>query len=83
MLSFTLMSGAIDHFVMDGHGPYSFRINGNNYHRIGSLLPAERQRPKFGQLCIYDTHDELRNRCQALNGQQRVGGVDEETLQAL
>ena len=83
MLSFTSMGGSIDHSVMDGHGPYSFRISGNNYHRIGSLLPAEGQRPKFGQLYIYDTHDEVRNRCRALHGQQRVGGVDEGTLQAL
>ena len=43
MLSFTSMGGAIDHSVMDGYGPYSFRISGNNYHRIGSLLPAEGQ----------------------------------------
>jgi len=38
MLSFTSMGGAINHSIMDGHIPYYFRINGNNYHRIGSLL---------------------------------------------
>jgi len=43
MLSFTSMGGSIDYSVMDGHGPYSFRISGNNYHRIGSLLPAQGQ----------------------------------------
>ena len=41
MLSFTSMGGAIDHFVMDGHGPDSFKISGKNYHRIGSSLPAQ------------------------------------------
>ena len=60
MLSFTSMGGAVDHSVMDGHGPYSFRISGNNYHRIGSLLPAQGQQPKFAQLYVYDTHaDEI------------------------
>ena len=59
MLSFTSMDGAIDHSVMDAHGPYSFRISGKNYHRIGSLLLVEGQRPKFAQLYIYDTHDEV------------------------
>jgi len=32
MLSFTSMGGSINHYIMDGHGPYSFRISGNNYH---------------------------------------------------
>ena len=83
MLSFTSIARAIHHSVMDAHGPYSFRISENNYPRIGSLLPTEGQQPKFDQLYIYDTHDEVRNRCRALNSQQSVGGVDEETLQAL
>ena len=32
MLLFTSMGGSIDHSIMDGHGPYSFRISGQNYH---------------------------------------------------
>jgi len=54
MLSFTSMDGSTNHFIMDVHGRSSFRISGKNYHRIGSLLPTEGQKPKFAQLYIYD-----------------------------
>jgi len=77
------MGGAIDHSITDGHGPCSFRISGNNYHRIGSLLPAQGDQLKFAQLYIYHTHDEVRNRCRALNSQRSVRGVEEPTLHAL
>nr|GEX15664.1 ATP-dependent DNA helicase PIF1-like [Tanacetum cinerariifolium] len=32
-------------FRMPGRAPYTFRINGQNYHRIGSLLPKEGIQP--------------------------------------
>ena len=83
MLSFTSMGGTIDYAVMDGHGPYSFRISGQNYHHIGSLLPTQGRKPRFAQLYIYDTDDEVRNRCRALNSQQSVNGVDLTILEAL
>ncbi|XP_028093750.1 uncharacterized protein LOC114293828 [Camellia sinensis] len=44
------MGGKVDHSVLDGRGPYAFRISGGNYHRIGSLLPTPGQKPKFAQL---------------------------------
>ena len=62
MLSFTSMGGKVDHSVLDGRGPYAFQIGGENYHRIGSLLPTPGQKPKFAQLYIYDTEHELQNR---------------------
>ena len=83
MLSFTSVGGSIDDSIMDGHDPYAFRMSGYNYHRIGSLLPAEEQKPKFAQLYIYDTHDEIQNRCRALNNQESIRGVDHATLHAL
>jgi len=43
MLLFTSMGRAINHSVMDGHCPYSFRISGKNYHQISSLLQAQGQ----------------------------------------
>ncbi|XP_035830079.1 uncharacterized protein LOC118479584 [Helianthus annuus] len=39
------------------------RISGENYHAIGSLLPENGGKPKFCQLYIYDTENELANRC--------------------
>ncbi|XP_057730390.1 uncharacterized protein LOC130945700 [Arachis stenosperma] len=54
--------------VNDGRGPPQFIISGQNYHRIGSLLPDVGQKPKFAQLYIYDTQYEIMHR-------QRIFGV--------
>ena len=37
-------------------------LNGQNFHKIGSLLPVEGRLPKFSQLYIYDTQNEISNR---------------------
>ncbi|CAI0422981.1 unnamed protein product [Linum tenue] len=37
-------------------------ICGENYHRIGSLLPAEGERPKFAQLYMFEPENEIDNR---------------------
>ena len=58
MFVFTSMGGIQDHSVNNGHGPYTYRLGGNNYHRIGSLLPNEGQSPKFSQLYMYCGEDE-------------------------
>ena len=58
----TSMGGKIDYGLMNRTGPYSFRISGENYHRIGSLLPSLRGKEKYIQLYIHDTEHELQNR---------------------
>jgi len=45
-----------------GRGVSNFSIHGQVYHLIGQLLPEEGQIPKFAQLYIYDTENEIRNR---------------------
>ena len=50
---------------------------------IGSLLPTQGRKPRFAQLYIYDTDDEVRNWCWALNNQLSVNVVDLEILEAL
>ncbi|GJY53913.1 putative ribonuclease H-like domain-containing protein [Tanacetum coccineum] len=40
MFAFTSTGGRINRDINDGHGPYTFRLNGHNHHRIGSLLPT-------------------------------------------
>ncbi|KAK9705328.1 hypothetical protein RND81_07G048700 [Saponaria officinalis] len=62
MFSFTSMGGKIDSSINQGRGPYTFRLHGQNYHRIGSLLPQEGSSSKFAQLYIYDTEHEVQNR---------------------
>nr|GEY11127.1 putative PIF1 DNA helicase/replication protein A1-like protein [Tanacetum cinerariifolium] len=41
IFGFTSFGARIDHSVNSGRGTYTFRINGSNYHRMGSLLPSE------------------------------------------
>ncbi|XP_074299942.1 uncharacterized protein LOC141631128 [Silene latifolia] len=61
------MGGKIDHSVNQGRGPYTFRMGGQNIHRIGSLLPSTGITPKFCQLYIYGTEEEVENRKKAIN----------------
>jgi hypothetical protein len=62
VLAFTSLGAKVDESVTGGLRPYSFRIQGEFYHKIGSLCPAEGQRPQFAQLYIHDTKREHQNR---------------------
>ena len=62
MFSFTSIGGKIDTSMNNGSAPQQFILNGQNYHRIGSLLPEHGSKPKFAQLYIYDTENEMSNR---------------------
>ncbi|XP_035837130.1 uncharacterized protein LOC110926747 [Helianthus annuus] len=62
MFSFTSMGGKVDTKINKGNAPYVYRISGQNAHSMGSLLPKEGAQPKFSQLYIYDTENELANR---------------------
>jgi hypothetical protein len=61
VLAFTLFDAKVDESVIRGTGTYSFHIQGELYHKIGSLCPAERHRPQFAQLYIHDTKNERQN----------------------
>jgi hypothetical protein len=62
MFSFTSLGGQIDTGKDKGKGPPHFVIGGQNYHRLGSLIPNNGETPKFAQLYIYDTQNEVANR---------------------
>jgi hypothetical protein len=66
MFAFTSMGGKIDSSMNSGNAPPTFVLNGENYHRIGSLLPMEGDEPKFAQLYVYDTDNEIKNRMAAV-----------------
>ncbi|GAU39679.1 hypothetical protein TSUD_320920 [Trifolium subterraneum] len=66
MFAFTSMGGKINTSFNDGNGPPMFVLNGENYHQIGSLLPPPGKPPKFAQLYIYDTDNEISNRMAAV-----------------
>jgi hypothetical protein len=61
VLAFTSFNAKVDELVTRGTRPYSFCIQGELYHKIGSLCPVEGQRPQFAQLYIYDTENECQN----------------------
>ncbi|XP_076951288.1 uncharacterized protein LOC143624563 [Bidens hawaiensis] len=62
MFSFTSLGGKIDNSINRGNAPYTFRLGGENYHSLGSLLPMPDAKPRFSQLYIYDTENEISNR---------------------
>ena len=67
MFSFTSMGGKVDEKINNqGRAPYVFRLHGQTYHSIGSLIPEQGAPPKFAQLYIYDTDNETENRAKAL-----------------
>ncbi|XP_040361987.1 uncharacterized protein LOC121048877 [Rosa chinensis] len=67
MFSFTSMGATIDHGVNVGSGPYVFKINGQVHHLMGSMLPPDGECPKYAQLYIYDTKNEVANRINAID----------------
>lgn len=62
IFAFTSTGGKVDHSINNGRGPYVYRLNGQNHHVFGSLIPDDGTNPKFCQLYIYDTENELSNR---------------------
>ena len=59
MFVFTSIRGKIDRSINQGEGPPQFILHGQNFHKIGFLLPSNGQHPKFSQLYIYDTENEI------------------------
>ncbi|GJV81517.1 DNA helicase PIF1, ATP-dependent [Tanacetum coccineum] len=83
MFCFTSFGAKIDHSINKGRAPYTFRINGQNYHRMGTLLPQEGIQPKFAQLYFFDTQNEVRNRTSAFVDKETCDVVDEHIVQRL
>uniref|UniRef100_A0A2N9G847 Helitron helicase-like domain-containing protein n=1 Tax=Fagus sylvatica TaxID=28930 RepID=A0A2N9G847_FAGSY len=77
------MGGNVDGNINDGKGPYIFRLNGQNHHKIGSLLPIDGHNPRFAQLYIFDTENEVKNRISVMNRSSKHNGIDKDVLQAL
>ncbi|XP_019199615.1 PREDICTED: uncharacterized protein LOC109193230, partial [Ipomoea nil] len=61
------MGGKIDRNVNSNGGPPIFRINGQNFHYIGTLFSVDGKKPHFAQLYIYDTNNEIGQPCQFCN----------------
>ncbi|KIM87861.1 hypothetical protein PILCRDRAFT_3586, partial [Piloderma croceum F 1598] len=57
--AFTSVAVNMDHTILNGRGPYSFRIHGSLHHKMGTLHPHNPQQPSYAQLYIYDEHAAL------------------------
>ena len=62
MFAFTSSGIKLDKSINESRGPPTIRIQGQPCHRIGSLLPMPGKQPKFSQLYIFDTQNEVENR---------------------
>nr|GEV52344.1 helitron helicase-like domain-containing protein [Tanacetum cinerariifolium] len=74
MFAMTSFGAKIDKSINTGRGPYVFKVSGQVYHWIGSLCPSPGDLPRFLQLYIYDTENEVENRM------RHFGGLDSSTL---
>ncbi|KAL8117784.1 hypothetical protein AgCh_015617 [Apium graveolens] len=61
IFAFTSTGGRVDNCINNGGAPYIYRLNGQNHHLFGSLIPPDGEDPKFFQLYIYDTENEISN----------------------
>lgn len=83
ILAFTSMGAQMDQSVMHKTGPFTYRIHGQNAHRIGSLVPEPGKTPKFSQLYIVDTANEIRNRISTVSRTAKVGELDPNIVKEL
>lgn len=83
IFAFTSMGAKIDNSVNLRPGPYVFKISGQNYHRIGGLIPTEGRQPKFSQLYVHDTENEVQNRLRSLKNGEIDQTLDEIIIQSL
>ncbi|XP_012852527.1 PREDICTED: uncharacterized protein LOC105972131 [Erythranthe guttata] len=83
MFSFTSIGGKIQTTINRGSGPYTFLLHGQNYHLMGSLSPDEGSRPKFAQLYIFDTENEVKNRMDAVRSGDSSSELDPEIVSTL
>ncbi|GJZ36303.1 hypothetical protein Tco_0582494, partial [Tanacetum coccineum] len=78
MFSFTSIGAKQDTSVNQGHGAYCYRIQGQNYHRMGTLLPDEGKPPVFAQLYIYDTDNEIQHRINCVSNDPSASTTNNE-----
>lgn len=62
IFAMTSLGGRVDKSMPKGKGPNMFRLQGGNYHLIGSLKPNPGDYAKYSQLYIVDTENEVENR---------------------
>uniref|UniRef100_A0A0R0L8V3 Helitron helicase-like domain-containing protein n=1 Tax=Glycine max TaxID=3847 RepID=A0A0R0L8V3_SOYBN len=74
MLAFTSAGIKFNKSINHSRGPPTIRIQGQPCHIIGSMLPMPRKEPKFAQLYIFDTENEVQNRINAISPHNQIQG---------
>lgn len=82
MVNFSSLGGKIDNSINKGRGPKIFCMTGINHHKMGSLVSNDGETPKFCQLYIYDTENEVENRMKSINVQNSPD-IDPQILEGL
>ncbi|XP_056862974.1 uncharacterized protein LOC108853762 [Raphanus sativus] len=68
VFSFTSLGGRVERSLKKGRGPDMFQLQGENYHLLGAgITPPDGSEPKFGQLYIVDTENEVENRAKCIS----------------
>ncbi|CAN1317210.1 ATP-dependent DNA helicase PIF1 [Linum perenne] len=81
--SFTSFGAKIDPRILNGRGPYSLVLCGENYHLMGSLLPPPGVAPKYCQLYVLDPQVASEHRLTNFSGPNRqldpaiIAGIDD------
>ncbi|XP_074327708.1 uncharacterized protein LOC141665621 [Apium graveolens] len=74
--------GTVDTSINNGGGPYIYRLNGQNHHVFGALIPDDDYTPEFCQLYIYDTENKLANRMRWIDVKEG-DRINEEIVEGL
>ena len=82
MFAMTSLGAKLDDSINTGRGSYVFRVSGQIYHWIGGLCPEGLDDPRFLQLYIYDTADEVSNKLSHFN-RNRASELHEDIVQGL
>ncbi|CAK8567127.1 unnamed protein product [Lathyrus sativus] len=74
MFSLASPSMKFDSKFTKGCGPPTLRLHGQACHRIKTMLPEIGQPPKYAQLYIFDTDDEIDNRMECFRDNNILTG---------
>ncbi|XP_040362207.1 uncharacterized protein LOC112165742 isoform X3 [Rosa chinensis] len=83
MFSFTSMGATIDKKINTGSGPYVFKISGQIHHLMGSILPSNGECPKYAQLYVCDTKNEVSNRIKAIDPTHANSNIKSDIVEGL
>lgn len=78
----TSFGALVDESINQGSGPYVVKVAGQISHWVGSLCPKDGDVPRFLQLYVYDTENEITNRMHFFP-RSNSSQVNEAVVQAL